>query len=35
MGIRLTYRDFGGKWNLLCTQKIAELHRLHHELFRR
>jgi len=35
IGIRLTYRDFGGKWNLLCTSKIQELHKLHHELFRR
>jgi len=35
MGVRLTYRDFGGKWNLLCTDKIEELHRLHRDLFRK
>jgi hypothetical protein len=34
MGVRLTYRDFGGKWILLCTDRIEELHRLHHSLFR-
>lgn len=35
MGVRLTYRDFGGKWNLLCTDKMQELHALHHNLFRK
>jgi hypothetical protein len=35
VGVRLTYRDFGGKWNLLCTEKVQELGRLHRELFRR
>ncbi len=35
MGVRLTYRDFGGKWNLLCTDKMLELHALHHNLFRK
>jgi hypothetical protein len=35
MGVRLTYRDFGGKWNLLCTDKVQELGKLHRELFRR
>lgn len=35
MGVRLTYRDFGGKWNLLCTDKMQELHALHHDLFRK
>jgi hypothetical protein len=34
-GARLTYRDFGGKWNLLCTEKIQELHKLHRNLFRK
>jgi hypothetical protein len=34
-GVRLTYRDFGGKWNLLCTEKIQELHTLHRNLFRK
>ncbi len=35
MGVRLTYRDFGGKWNLLCTEKILDLHKLHRNLFRK
>jgi len=34
MGARLTYRDFGGKWNLLCTDKIEELEKIHRGLFR-
>ncbi len=34
VGTRLTYRDFGGKWILLCTEKIQELHQLHRNLFR-
>ncbi len=34
MGARLTYRDFGGKWNLLCTEKIQELEQVHRGLFR-
>lgn len=34
MGARLTYRDFGGKWNLLCTDKIEELEQIHRGLFR-
>jgi hypothetical protein len=34
MGPRLTYRDFGGKWNLLCTDKIQELEQIHEGLFR-
>jgi hypothetical protein len=34
MGVRLTYRDFGGRWNLLCTDKIVELSVIHHNLFR-
>jgi len=34
MGVRLTYRDFGGRWILLRTDKIKELHTLHHSLFR-
>jgi hypothetical protein len=35
MGVRLSYRDFGGKWNLLCTERVPELGKLHRELFRR
>ena len=35
MGAKLTYRDFGGKWNLLCTDKILELSAIHRGLFRR
>jgi hypothetical protein len=34
-GVRLTYRDFGGKWNLIWTDKIEELCRIHKDLFRR
>jgi len=34
MGVKLTYRDFGGKWNLLCTEKIQELEGIHRGLFR-
>lgn len=33
-GIKLQYSDFGGMWNLLVTNKIAELKDLHHHIFR-
>ncbi len=35
VGERLTYRNFGGKWNMLCTERVPELGKLHRELFRR
>lgn len=35
LDVRLTYRDFGGKWNLICTDKMLELRNLHRELFKR
>ncbi len=35
MGVTLTYRDFGGKWNLICTDKVPELAAIHQDLFRR
>jgi hypothetical protein len=35
IGERLTYRDFGGKWNLLCTERVQELGKIHRELFRK
>jgi hypothetical protein len=35
VGVRLTYRNFGGKWNVLCTERVQELGKLHRELFRR
>jgi hypothetical protein len=34
-GVRLTYRDFGGKWNLIWTDRIPELHELHRDMFTR
>ncbi len=34
-GVRLTYRDFGGKWNLIWTDKIEELRDLHRGMFTR
>jgi len=34
-GAALTYRDFGGKWILLWTDKILELSKLHRDLFRK
>ncbi len=34
-GVRLTYRDFGGKWNLIWTDRIQELRDLHRDMFRR
>ncbi len=34
-GAALTYRDFGGKWILLWTDKILELSKLHRDLFKR
>ncbi len=34
-GVRLTYRDFGGRWNLIWTDRILELHNLHRDMFRR
>jgi hypothetical protein len=34
-GVRLTYRDFGGKWNLIWTDRIVELRDLHRGMFKR
>ncbi|HVP19730.1 MAG TPA: hypothetical protein VMU36_12090 [Spirochaetia bacterium] len=34
-GVALTYRDFGGKWILLWTDKILELSKLHRDLFKK
>jgi hypothetical protein len=34
-GAALTYRDFGGKWILLWTDKILELSKLHRDLFKK
>ncbi len=34
-GVRLNYRDFGGKWNLIWTDRILELRDLHRDMFRR
>jgi hypothetical protein len=34
-GVRLTYRDFGGRWNLIWTDRILELYNLHRDMFRR
>ena len=34
-GATLTYRDFGGKWILLWTNKILELAKLHRDLFKK
>ena len=33
-GVTLTYRDFGGKWNLICTDRILELRDLHRDMFK-
>ena len=35
LGVRLKFRDFGGSWNLLVTDKIEKLRRLHKDLFKR
>jgi hypothetical protein len=32
-GIKLNYSDFGGSWNLLTTDRLAELSRLHNRIF--
>jgi hypothetical protein len=32
-GIKLQYSDFGGKWNLLVTNKISELKNQYHKIF--
>ncbi len=34
-GVRLTYRDFGGRWNLIWTDRITELRELNRAMFRR
>lgn len=33
-GEQLTYRDFGGSWNLIVTDRIIELRDLHERIFR-
>ena len=35
MGVKLYFRDFGGAWNLLLTDRIAELKTIHRDLFKR
>ncbi len=35
VGVQLIYRDFGGMWNLLLTDQIEPLTKLHHKLFSR
>jgi hypothetical protein len=35
MGVKLYFRDFGGAWKLLLTDRIDELRKIHKDLFKR